>query len=177
MPAQPFVDELNAQVAREFAASQQYVAHAVFYDGLTLPRTAAFFYDQAVEEREHALMMVQYLLDADAQPVIPAVAAPVIAFEDWVAPFGIALEQERRVTDQIASLAATARRENDYVSEQFMQWFLKEQVEEVSSMSDLLTVVQRETDDPMRIEDYLVREHLGDEGDDPTAPSAAGGSV
>jgi ferritin len=174
MPAQPFVDELNAQIAREFAASQQYVAHAVFYDDLTLPRTAAFFYDQAVEERGHALMMVQYLLDADAHPVIPAVAAPVIDFEDWVAPFGIALEQERRVTDQIASLAATARRENDYVSEQFMQWFLKEQVEEVATMSDLLAVAERSRDRPMDFEDYLAREKSDGEGEDPTAPPVAG---
>jgi ferritin len=175
LPAQPFVDELNAQIGREFGASQQYVAHAVFYDGLTLPRTAAFFYDQAVEERGHALMMVQYLLDADAQPVIPGVAAPVTEFDDWVSPFAVALEQERRVTDQIASLAATARRENDYVSEQFVQWFLKEQVEEVSTMSDLLAVAERIRDRPMDFEDYLAREKSGGAEADPTAPPVAGG--
>ena len=175
MPAQQFVDELNAQIGREFAASQQYVAVAVYYDELTLPRTAAFFYDQAVEERGHALMMVQYLLDADVRPVIPGVSAPVTDFADWVAPLGVALAQERKVTDQIAALAATARRENDYVSEQFIQWFLKEQVEEVSTMSDVLTVAERSRDRPMEFEDYLAREKSGDEGPDPTAPPAAGG--
>ena len=175
MPAQQFVDELNAQIGREFGASQQYVALAVYYDELTLPRTAAFFYDQAVEERTHALMMVQYLLDADVRPVIPGVSAPVTDFSDWVSPLGVALEQERRVTDQIAALAATARRENDYVSEQFIQWFLKEQVEEVSTMSDLLAVAERSRDRPMEFEDYLAREKSGDEGPDPTAPPAAGG--
>ena len=176
MPAKQFVDELNAQIGREFGASQQYVALAVYYDDLTLPRTAAFFYDQAVEERAHALMMVQYLLDADLRPQVPGVAAPVTDFDDWVGPLGVALEQERRVTDQIAALVATARRENDYVSEQFMQWFLKEQVEEVSTMSGLLTVAERSRDRPMDFEDYLAREKSGAEEADPTAPPAAGGA-
>ena len=175
MPAQQFVDELNAQIGREFGASQQYVALAVYYDDSTLPRTAAFFYEQAVEERGHALMMAQYLLDADVRPIIPGVAAPVTDFDDWVSPLGIALEQEHKVTDQIAALAATARRENDFVSEQFMQWFLKEQVEEVSTMSDLLAVAERCRDRPMDFEDYLAREKSGAEDADPTAPPAAGG--
>ena len=176
MPAQQFVDELNAQIGREFGASQQYLAHAVYYDDLTLPRTAAFFYDQALEERTHALMMVRYLLDADVRPLIPQVSAPVTDFDDWVSPLAAALQQERAVTDQIAGLAAIARRENDYVSEQFMQWFLKEQVEEVSSMSDLLAVAERSRERPMEFEDYLAREKAAGEGADPTAPPAAGGA-
>jgi ferritin len=174
MPAQQFIDELNAQIGREFGASQQYLAHAVYYDDLTLPRTAAFFYDQSLEEREHALMMVQYLLDADVMPKVPGVPAPVTDFEDWVRPLGVALDQERAVTDQIAGLAATARGENDYVSEQFMQWFLKEQVEEVATMSDLLAVAERSRERPMEFEDYLAREKSGDEREDPTAPPVAG---
>ena len=174
MPAQQFVDELNAQVGREFGASQQYLAFAVFYDDLTLPRLARFFYDQALEERLHALMMVQYMLDADVCPVIPGIDAPVTEFADWVAPLGLALEQERKVTDQISRLAAIARQEDDYVSEQFIQWFLKEQVEEVATMSDLLAVAERTRDRPMEFEDYLAREKSPSEEADPTAPPAAG---
>ena len=174
MPAQQFVDELNAQIGREFGASQQYIAVAVFYDDATLPRLSAFFYDQADEERTHAMMMVQYLLDAGVRPTIPGVAAPRTDFENWVDPISVALEQERKVTDQISGLAATARSENDYVSEQFIQWFLKEQVEEVSTMSDLLAVAERCRDRPMDFEDYLAREKSGAEEADPTAPPAAG---
>jgi ferritin len=174
MAADAFVDLLNEQVAHEYAAHQQYVACAVFYDGETLPQLARFFYRQALEERDHAMMMVQYLLDADARVVIPGVAAPRVGFEDIVAPVALALEQERRVSEQINALAATARAEGDYTSEQFMQWFIKEQVEEVATMSDLLRVVQRSASDPMDIEDYLAREQLGDEGGDPTAPHPAG---
>ena len=175
MAADAFVSQLNEQIAHEFAAHQQYVACAAFYDGETLPRLAGFFYRQALEERDHAMMMVQYLLDSDATVTIPGVAAPQTGFSDVVAPVSLALAQERRVTEQINALAGTARDERDFTSEQFMQWFIKEQVEEVATMSDLLRVVQRSQDDPMEIENYLVREHPGDEGADPTAPKPAGG--
>jgi ferritin len=177
MAAARFIERLNEQIAYEFSASQQYVANAVYYDAQTLPRLAAFFYAQAVEERNHAMMMVQYLLDSDAQVTIPAVAAPETDFDDVVAPVALALDQERRVSDQIAALTEVARDEGDYLSEQFVQWFLKEQVEEVASMSSLLAVVQRSSDNPMQIEDYLVREHSSGGTADPTAPPAAGGAL
>ena len=174
MAATRFVERLNEQVANEFAASQQYVAAAVFYDARTLPRLAAFFYAQAIEERDHALMMIQYLMDAGAEPAIPGVKDPVNTFADLVAPVGVALEQEKRVTEQISGLMAVAREENDFQSEGFMQWFLKEQTEEVATMSDLLAVVGRSADNPEAIEDYLAREHAGGAPEDATAPPVAG---
>jgi ferritin len=174
MPAAAFVDRINEQVGHEFAAHQQYVACAVYYDGETLPQLARFFYRQALEERDHAMMMVRYLLDADATVTIPGVSAPQTEFADIVEPVALALEQERRVSEQINALAGTAREAGDYTSEQFMQWFIKEQVEEVATMSDLLRVVTRSQHDPMDIEDFLVREHPGAEGSDPTAPRPAG---
>ena len=174
MAADAFVSQLNEQIAQEFAAHQQYVACATYYDGETLPQLARFFYRQALEERDHAMMMVQYLLDADAEVVIPGVAAPQVAFSDVVAPVSLALAQERRVTEQINALAGTARDERDFTSEQFMQWFIKEQVEEVATMSDLLRVVERSKDDPMDIENFMARELPDSEGGDPTAPTPAG---
>jgi bacterioferritin B len=177
MAATRFVERLNEQIGYEFAASQQYVANAVYYEAQTLPRLAAFFYTQAVEERNHAMMMVRYLLDADAKVTIPAVTAPETDFADIVAPVALALDQERRVSDQIAALTGVAREEGDYLSEQFVQWFLKEQVEEVATMSSLLAVVQRSGDNPMLVEDYLAREHGGGEEADPTAPPTAGGAL
>jgi ferritin len=174
MPATRFVERLNEQVSYEFAASQQYVANAVFYDAEALPRLAAFFYVQALEERDHALMMVRYLLDADAPVVVPGVDAPQVEFADIVEPVALALAQEKRVADQINAIAAAARGESDFTSEQFVQWFIKEQVEEIATMSDLLRVVERSRDDPMEIENYMAREHPGTASDDPTAPSPAG---
>ena len=177
MPATAFVERLNQQIANEFGAHQQYVAVAVHYDAETLPRLAAFFYAQALEERNHAMMMVQYLLDAGVDATIPGVEAPRTSFGDIVEPVALALEQERRVSDQIEALAKVAREEGDYLSEQFTQWFLKEQVEEVSSMSDLLRVVERAKDSPLLAEEWLAREQPGGEGADPTAPPVAGGGV
>jgi ferritin len=173
MASQKFADQLNVQIGNEFAAHQQYVACAIHYDALTMPRMAAFFYRQALEERDHAMMMVQYLIDADVAVEIPGVEAPTNDFDDIVAPVRLALDQEKRVTGQINELTALARAEHDYASDQFMQWFIKEQVEEVATMSDLLTVVTRAQHDIEAIEEYVARE-LGGEGDDPTAPSVAG---
>jgi ferritin len=172
-----FTDALNEQVAYEFGASQQYIAIAVYYDAQTLPQLAAHFYRQAVEERNHAMMMVQYLLDADAEVVIPAVEAPQVSFPDVVAPVQLALDQEKRVTGQIQQLALTARDEGDLVAEQFMHWFLQEQREEVSSMSSLHDVVSRSKDDVMHVEDFLARETVGDAGVEAAAPAAAGGAL
>src|SRR5574341_1249907 len=102
MPA--FAEALNEQIRYEFAASQQYVAIAAYYDAESLPELAARFYRQAVEERNHAMMMVQYLLDADEPVVIPGVDAPQMEFADAVAPVSLALAQEKRVTDQVVAL-------------------------------------------------------------------------
>jgi bacterioferritin B len=173
MPAARFADQLNVQIGNELAAHNQYLACAVYYDALTMPRMAAFFYGQALEEREHALMMVQYLLDTDAEVTVPGVEAPVSTFSDLIAPVALALAQEKRVTEQINGLLRIAREEFDFASEQFMQWFIKEQVEEVATMTDLLAVVTRNADDIEDIEEYVAREQ-SDAGADPTAPRVAG---
>src|SRR3954471_14612937 len=108
MAADAFVTLLNEQIAHEYAAHQQYVAIAVYFDSETLPQLAGFFYRQALEERDHAMMMVQYLIDADERGTGPGVAAPQVEFTNIVEPVSLALQQERRVTDQINALAGTA---------------------------------------------------------------------
>ena len=173
MPAARFVEALNAQIGNELSAHNQYLACAIHYDAETMPRMAAFFYAQALEERDHALMMVQYLLDTDADVSIPGVEAPQTSFDDVVAPVALALDQEKRVTEQINGLLRIAREESDFASEQFLQWFIKEQVEEVATMTDLLAVVTRNRDDLEDIEEYVARES-GAEAADPTAPRVAG---
>src|SRR5919197_5918550 len=104
-----FAGALNEQIGYEFAASQQYVAVAVYYDSQTLPQLASHFYRQAVEERNHAMMIVQYLIDADERVVVPGVEAPRSDFANVVEPVRLALEQEKEVTEQIKLLVRTAR--------------------------------------------------------------------
>jgi ferritin len=173
-----FADAVNEQIASELAASQQYVAIAVHYDAETLPQLAAHFYRQAVEERNHAMMMVQYLLDSDAEVRIPGVAAPQTSFDSDVAPVELALRQERTVTEQIARLVQIAREDGDHVGEQFLGWFLDEQREEVASMSALLAVVTRASEASiLLVEDYLARGAVGAAPPSGAAPPAAGGAL
>jgi bacterioferritin B len=173
MPDKSFADALNEQIANEFAASQQYVAAAVYYDAETLPRLAQFFYRQALEEREHAMMMIRYLLDVGEETRIPDIKSQQTRFDDGSAPVRMALEQEKRVSEEIFALFELARDLKDYRAEQFLQWFVKEQVEEVALMSDLLNVVERSRENLLLAEDYIAREKLGEETSDPTAPPGA----
>lgn len=167
---------LQEQIGSEFTASQQYIAVAVWFDNEDLPQLAAHFYRQSVEERNHAMMIIQYLLDNDVKPTIPNVDAVRNDFRETRELIALALEQEREVTEEITRLAKTARDEGDYIGEQFMQWFLKEQVEEVSQMSTLLNVVERANGNLFDVENFLAREHVTETADS-TAPKAAGGAL
>lgn len=168
---------MQDQIHNEFTAAQQYVAIAVYFDGEDLPQLAAHFYRQAVEERNHAMMLVRYLLDRDIRVEIPGSDAVRNDFGSVREAVALALDLERGVTEQIVALAGAARDERDYLGEQFMQWFLKEQVEEVSSMSTLLAVAERAGDNWFHLEDFLARETVGDGGTDTSAPEAAGGAL
>ncbi len=172
-----FADALNEQVRNEFAASQQYVAVAVYYDSENLPQLAAHFYRQAVEERNHAMMMVQYLLDADEAVAIPGIEPPQTGFPNAVAPVALALEQERKVTDQIVELVKLARSEGELVGEQFLHWFLQEQREEVASMTELLAVVERGKDNLLQVEEHVARAAGGENPLEAGVPPTAGGAL
>jgi bacterioferritin B len=173
-----FHDLLAAQVRNEFTASQQYVALAVWFDAQDLPRLAAHFYRQALEERNHAMMIIQYQLDNGLPASVPGVDDVRNDFSSVHELVALALHQERTVTEPVTALAKAARADGDYVGEQFMQWFLKEQVEEVAAMSTLLTVVERAGDNLFNVEDFLARESVGELGAaDPTAPRTAGGRL
>jgi bacterioferritin B len=171
-----FTDLLRDQIRHEFTASQQYIAVAVWFDDYDMPQLAQHFYAQAVEERNHAMMMVQYLLDSDEPVRVPGTDDVVGEFAGVLEPIELALRQERQVTQQIEALSRAARDAGDYRGEQFMQWFLKEQVEEVASMTTLLAIAKRAGDNLFHLEDFVAREMAGDSAD-PTAPAAAGGAL
>jgi ferritin len=175
--ATPFADLLVAQIRNEFTAHQQYVAAAAWFDHQDLPRLAGHFYRQAIEERNHALMIVRYLLDRDLPAPIPGVDEVRNDFTSPLDAMETALAQEREVTRQVEDLFRAARSENDVLGEQFMLWFLKEQVEEVASMSTLVAIAERAGTDWFRIEEHLTRETVGDAGADIAAPQAAGGAL
>ena len=167
---------LQEQVYHEFTNSQQYIAMAVYFDGADLRQLARHFYAQAVEERNHAMMLVQYLLDRDVRVEIPGIDGVRNAFDTPRDALASALEQERAVTDQVSRLTAVARDEGDYLGEQFMQWFLKEQVEEMALMASLVRVADRAGANMFDLENFVARE-IGSQRHSAEAPAAAGGRL
>jgi ferritin len=161
MPSERFVEALNDQIGREFNAAHQYTAVATYYDRETFPRLAKFFFDQAEEERGHAMKMVGYLRDTNSDLRLGEIKAPRASFSDHIEPIRLALEHEKKVTVSISALFEIARATNDYASESFMQWFVDEQVEEEATMDALLQVAERVREYPMMVEEFLARD--GDE--------------
>lgn len=148
---------LNEQVGHEFAASYQYIAVATWCDAEALPEMAKYFTKQADEERMHALKMVQFLNDTDQKVTFPAISAPKSDFESVEEVFQTSYDQEVQVTDQIKAIYDAAAEHNDRVTQNFLQWFLEEQVEEVASMDSLLKITRRAGNDLFRVEDYIAR--------------------
>lgn len=171
-----FLALLQEQILNEFTSAQQYVATAVYFDGADLPQLAKHFYAQAVEERNHAMMLVQHLLDRDIYVEIPATGEVRNQFDSPQDALAQALGQERAVTEQVSRLAGTARDEGDYLGEQFMQWFLKEQTEEVALMTTLLRVADRAGNNHFDLENFVARE-VELPSTEPGAPAAAGGNL
>ncbi len=148
---------MNQQVGRELGASNQYLMIAGHFHAESLPQLAGFFFRQSDEERVHALKFVHYVLEAGGALGVPAVSAPrAVGSAEEAAR--LSLDWEMEVTRQINELMAMAVRENDYIGQDFLRWFVTEQLEEVASMSELLSVIRRAgTDGLLQVEDHLAR--------------------
>lgn len=142
MISQTLNDAINAQIGREFGASMQYLQIAAFFDGLALERAAELFFDQAEEEKEHAMKFLKYVLEAGGEVHIPPIEAPKSTFVSAEEAVSAALKWEMDVTGYINNLMDIAVNEKDYLSRQFLDWFVNEQLEEVSKMDRLLRVVK-----------------------------------
>ncbi len=149
---------INAQIGREFGASNQYLATAAYFDRETLPELAKFFYRQSDEERMHALKFLHYVVDTDGRVTIPAVEAPQSTIGSALAAAELSLKWELEVTRQINNLVEQAIKDNDYLAQDFLKWYVNEQLEEVSSMEDLVSVIKRAGEGGLLlVEDYLTR--------------------
>ena len=136
----------NEQIANEFGASMQYVSIA-----------AHFQKNQAEEEREHAMKFVKYLLDTKAELRIPEIAAATPTFGSAEAAVQAALSWEQEVTRQITALMEQAVKDNDYLAQSFLQWFIDEQLEEVVKMDRLTNVIRQSGEkNLLMVEAYLV---------------------
>lgn len=147
----------NAQIGREYGAGLQYVAIAAHFKQHQLTLLAKLFFTQAEEETQHAMKFVQYLLDTKGELKIPAIAAPKPTFASAEEAVQAALSWEEEVTRQITDLMDLAVKENDYLAQSFLQWFIDEQLEEVVKMDRLLNVIRQSGErNLLMVEAYLV---------------------
>ena len=160
------VEAMNDQILSEFFASAQYVAIAIYFDEEGLPDLAQFYYRQAEEERMHAMKFVHFLLETGAKPIIPGLPDIRNEFGSAADAVQYALDQEMTVTDQVNNLVRIAVEENDFTSNNFLQWFVSEQVEEVDTMTTLLQTIKHASGNMLLVEDFVRRydPHAGEEG-------------
>jgi len=149
---------INTQIGNEFGASLQYVSIGAHFGSENLPELSKHFHKQAAEERDHALRLVNYLVDAGSRVRIPAVPAPKADFKGAEEAVQLSLSWELTVTKQINELVDLTISEKDHTTRNFLQWFVNEQLEEVSSMETLLSIVRRAGESGLLfVEDYLAR--------------------
>ncbi len=147
----------NEQIGHEFGASMQYVSIAAHFQRHNLTLLAKLFFQQAEEERQHAMKFVKYVLDTGADLRIPQIPAATPAFASAEAAVQAALDWERDVTGQITKLMDLAAQQNDYLAQSFLQWFVDEQLEEIVKMERLLGVVKQAGEkNLLMVEAYLV---------------------
>jgi ferritin len=152
------IQAFNEQIGNEMGASMQYIAIASYFDSETLPEMAKFFYRQSEEERAHAMKFVKFIHDVGGKVEIPALPAPRSDFASAEEAVSKALEWEEDVTRQIYDLVEVARADRSYVAVRFLDWFVEEQLEEVTTMNDLLAVIRRAGPDRLLfVEEYLSR--------------------
>lgn len=169
-----FSDLLRAQIQHGLTGSQQYLAAAVYFDANRLPQLAKISYAASGAIRGHALRMIQHLLDRDLEVQVGDLDEVRPTFESPSAAVSFLLETEHTRTAQITALTKAARESGDYLGERFTQWFLKEQVQDVSRMTTVLTVLDRAAGNLFDVEEFLARELRAPHRVDISAPKMAG---
>ena len=150
--------QLNAQIGHELGNSNQYIAIAAYFDGEDLFGLAKIFYKQAEEEREHAMKIVKFVLEAGGKVAVPEVPAPRNEFSSAEDAAQLAYDSEVRTTKQIYDLVDAAKAENNHIMVNFLQWFVSEQLEEVSSAETRLSVIRRAGPSILMVEAYLAHQ-------------------
>lgn len=150
-------EALNEQLVSEFSAEAQYLAIAIYFEEEVLPELAGFFFNQADEERMHALKIVHFMLETGARPIVPAIGQMQTEFDSAEEAVALALEHEKKVTAEIDNLVNIALDERDHTSNNFLQWFVYEQVEEVDTMTNLLQTIRHAQGNMLWVEDYVRR--------------------
>ena len=133
---------INTQENKEFYSAYLYLDFANYYEDEALAGFAHWYEVQAQEERDHALLFMQYLQNNNVRVTLDAIAKPDVPMDTLMDPLKAGLEHEEYVTSLIHALYAAAQKGNDYRTMQFLDWFVKEQGEEETNANDLITKME-----------------------------------
>lgn len=131
-------EALNNQIAYEGYASNFYLALAYWCDDQALQGCKKFFMRQSEEERMHMLKIYEYMSESGVHPKTSAISEPPLEYESIQTAFSKVFDQERSVTQSIHNLLLLAQQENDYNTQQFLQWYVDEQREEEAVIRTIL---------------------------------------
>ena len=161
MQINPAVNQaINKQIGMEFGAYLQYLTISTHFDVEGLSELAAFFKAQAEDERDHAERFINHVVAFNGKLEISTIDAPSSDVKTIEEAAQLSLDWEMKVTDEINALLKLASNEGDHITENFLSWFLDEQLEELSTMNKLLKVAKRAGDNELAVEEFMAR-HRG----------------
>jgi ferritin len=150
-------DAINAQISHEFGATMLYLHIAAYFDQESLLKLSELFFAQAEEEKMHGMKFVHFLLEAGAELAIPEIPIAVQKFESAEIAVGTALKWEKIVTKQVNELMDIAIADNDHISQDFLRWFVTEQLEELSKMGTFLGIIKQSNGNLLLAEQVIER--------------------
>jgi bacterioferritin B len=137
------VAAINEEIGLELFAANQYLNISAYFDSLALKKLAKMFYKQSDEEHEHAVKFAHYVADTGGALKVPRVDETQSTFKSVEEAVRLALDWELKVTERINHLMSLAVDQKDYLAQDFLRWFVNEQLEEVTTMENLLKIVQQ----------------------------------
>lgn len=163
----PVEEGLNEQINAELYSEYIYLSMAAYYEEEGLPGFASWMRAQADEERAHAMRIYDYVIERDGRVTLEAIDSPPTEWADPTDAFRTAYEHEVEISERIDDLVALAREENDNATENMLQWFVAEQVEEEATAQEILDKLKHVGDDGPGL--LMVDQELGQRGGGETA--------
>jgi len=164
MISEKVLKALNEQIGKEIFSSYLYLSMASYFDAIDLPGFAKWMKVQATEELGHAKKIYGFIYDRGGRVELPAIEKPKCEWESPLRAFEDAYGHEVFITKSIYSILDIAKEEKDYATKEFLQWFVKEQVEEELQVELIVKNLKKLGDSPIAI--YMLDKELGNRGAD-----------
>lgn len=152
------IELLNDQINKEFYSAYLYLDMANYYIDNDLDGFGNWYTIQAQEERDHAMLFLKYLQSNGVKVTLEAIAKPDKEFKNHIDPLLVGAEHERYVTDLIHKIYEASYETKDFRTMQFLDWFVKEQLEEEENADKMVSKYKLFGDDPKSL--YLLDQEL-----------------